>query len=208
MISSLRGPVLDVRGGTVVIDVGGVGFAVEVTGNQAASSHRGTELFLHTNLVVREDALTLFGFATRDELEVFIILLGVSGVGPRSALGVLNVLTPQQIVAAVAAEDDKPFRQVSGIGPKTAKLLTVSLGGKLTALGLTMKETDAVPVSAAPVSAKVEAALMSLGWAESDAAVAVADVSRASESELTEPQLLRAALAALSSNKLSGNRNL
>ncbi|WGD36308.1 Holliday junction branch migration protein RuvA [Lysinibacter sp. HNR] len=200
MISSLRGPVLDVRDGTVVIDVGGVGFAVEVTSAEAAKSHRGNEVFLHTNLVVRDDALTLFGFATRDELEVFIILLGVSGVGPRSALGVLGVLSPQQIAAAVAAEDDKPFRQVSGIGPKTAKLLTVSLSGKLTALGFSPDQSVA-PTTTIPGIDKIEAALVNLGWSEREAADAIARVHGTSTNKMSEAQLLRAALAALGENR-------
>ncbi|MFC4225374.1 Holliday junction branch migration protein RuvA [Lysinibacter cavernae] len=203
MISSLRGPVLDVRGGTVVIEVGGVGFAIEVTTSQALASHRGSELFLFTTLVVREDSLTLFGFATRDELDVFGILLGVSGVGPRSALGVLNVLSPQDIVVAVSAEDDKPFRAVSGIGPKTAKLLVVSLGGKLSALSL---ERPAASAPTAPVSASaaVETALISLGWAERDANAAIGQViaEHTDGVEMTEPQLLRLSLALLGSGKV------
>ena len=82
---------------------------------------------------MREDDLSLFGFATRAELEVFDLLRGVSGVGPKSALGVLSTLSPDEIARAVAVEDDAPFRKVSGIGPKTAKLIAVSLQGKLAA---------------------------------------------------------------------------
>src|SRR5690606_23501024 len=84
-----------------------------------------------THLVVREDALALYGFATRDELSVFLQLLGVPGVGPKSALGVLAGMTVDVIATAVAEEDDAPFRRVSGIGPKTAKLIVVHLAGKL-----------------------------------------------------------------------------
>ena len=93
----------------------------------------GQEASLHTALIVREDDLSLFGFETRAELEVFDLLRGVSGVGPKSALGVLATLSPDDIARAVAAEDDAPFRKVSGIGPKTAKLIAVSLQGKLLA---------------------------------------------------------------------------
>src|SRR5690606_190429 len=89
---------------------------------------------LQTALGVREDPLPLFGVATQSELEVFGHLIAVSGVGPRSALGVLSALSPAEIARAVAAEDEKPFRKVSGIGPKTAKLIVVSLAGKLPAL--------------------------------------------------------------------------
>ncbi len=84
-------------------------------------------------MVVREDSLTLFGFGTRDELDVFDLLIGVTGVGPKSALGVLSALSPEQVAEAVQRDDDAVFRKVSGIGPKTAKLITVSLAGKLVA---------------------------------------------------------------------------
>src|SRR5690606_12962779 len=103
--------------GWLVVSVGGVGLRVEVPSGRVAA-HAGDQVSLHTSLVVREDSLTLFGFATADELEVFGILLGVSGVGPRSALGVLTELTPAQIAQAAVNEDEKPFRRVSGIGPK------------------------------------------------------------------------------------------
>ncbi|MGO2847352.1 MAG: Holliday junction branch migration protein RuvA, partial [Microbacterium gubbeenense] len=130
MISSVRGTVVHTAADSVVIDVSGVGYSVAVPPDVARTAGHGHELFLHTHLVVREDALSLFGFATRDELEVFGVLLGVNGVGPKSALGILSVLTIDQIASAVEAEDDKPFRKVSGIGPKTAKLIALQLQGK------------------------------------------------------------------------------
>ncbi|TQM61198.1 Holliday junction DNA helicase subunit RuvA [Klugiella xanthotipulae] len=190
---------LDVRSGTVVVDVGGVGFAVEVTGTQALASARGSEVFFHTMLVVREDSLTLFGFATRDELDVFSILLGVSGVGPRSALGVLSVLSPDEIVAAVIAEDDKPFRSVSGIGPKTAKLITVSLAGKLDSLAAEAVAGATGRVTVSTGSASVQAALVGLGWSERDAEAAVAQITTPADRLLSDQELLRTALALLGS---------
>src|SRR5690606_28843261 len=131
MISSLHGTVLHAGSDHVVIDVGGVGFSVAVPGDGAQTARVGEQLRLHTSLIVREDALSLFGFADRDELEIFGLLLGVTGVGPKSALGVLSHLTVDQIAEAVTAEDDAPFRRVSGIGPKTAKLIVVQLAGKV-----------------------------------------------------------------------------
>ena len=133
MISSLRGRVLTTAGNSVVIEVGGVGFHVNTTPALALASREGHELAVHTSLIVREDALTLFGFATRAELDVFELLIGVTGVGPKSALGVLSALSPEQVAAAVQGDEDAVFRKVSGIGPKTAKLITVSLAGKLVA---------------------------------------------------------------------------
>src|SRR6478735_1927268 len=131
MISSVRGTVAHIDADSVVVEIGGVGLSVAVTPQVANATHLGNALTLHTSLIVREDALSLFGFETRDELQVFTQLLGVTGVGPKSALGILATLTVGQIADAVAADDDAPFRRVSGIGPKTAKLIVVQLAGKI-----------------------------------------------------------------------------
>ena len=97
MISSLRGRVLHVEPDSVVLDVNGVGYAVAVTAQLARELHLGDERSLHTALIVREDSMSLFGFAERADLDVFGQLLSVSGVGPKSALGVLSSLTVDQI---------------------------------------------------------------------------------------------------------------
>ncbi|MGF3052512.1 Holliday junction branch migration protein RuvA [Microbacterium sp. YY-03] len=196
MISSLRGPVLHAALDSVIIDVGGVGFTVAVPPDVARTARVGDVLVLHTHLVVREDALSLYGFLEREELGVFVILISVTGVGPKSALGVLSTLTADQIAQAVADDDDKPFRKVSGIGPKTAKLIVVQLAGKI-----------APPVAGAVVSGavapavaeQVTAALAGLGWNERLAADAVATVAAdATEAERASVQaLLRRALATL-----------
>lgn len=196
MISSVRGEVLSTSGGLVVIEVGGVGYAVQVTPQQALALRVGQEARLHTALVVREDDMSLFGFATAEELATFDLLRGVSGVGPKSALGVLATLSPDQIAHAVAAEDDAPFRKVSGIGPKTAKLITVSLAGKILA------PSGPAPV-AAPIATttaqNVVSALVGLGWNERVAAQAVDEVieQTAEDGALPVPALLRLALARL-----------
>jgi Holliday junction DNA helicase RuvA len=195
MISSLRGSVLHVSDDAIVIEVGGVGFSVAVTPQVARAAHIGDELRLHTTLIVREDALSLYGFAHGDELAAFGLLLGVTGVGPKSALGVLSSLTVAQIAEAVAAEDDAPFRRVSGIGPKTAKLIVVQLAGKIVA------PVGSVPVGRAgagtgAVAAQVVQALVGLGWSERVAAEAVTSVSEAT-TETTVPALLRLTLAEL-----------
>lgn len=197
MISNLRGTVLHLSLDSVVIDVGGVGFSVAVPTDVARTAHLGDTLSLHTHLVVREDALSLFGFAERDELDAFTLLIGVSGVGPKSALGVLSALSVDQIAEAVANEDEGPFRKVSGIGPKTAKLITVQLAGKLHApvAGATARAGKATP----DVLAQVVAALTGLGWAERAATETVQSVlADASESERGDVSaLLRRTLAAL-----------
>ncbi|GAA2890778.1 Holliday junction branch migration protein RuvA [Microbacterium esteraromaticum] len=195
MISSLRGTVLHADSTHVVIETGGVGFSVFVPGDVAHTAVVGEQLRLHTSLIVREDALTLFGFSDRDELEIFGQLLSVTGVGPKSALGVLSHLTVDQIAEAVTAEDDAPFRRVSGIGPKTAKLIVVQLAGKV-------QPRVASAPAGAPATATVEqvaAALVGLGWSEKVAAEAAAQSAEdATDAERESvPALLRRTLAAM-----------
>ena len=198
MISSLRGTVLSASGGTAVIEVGGVGLAVQLTPDHVLSLRVGDQAFVHTSLIVREDALQLFGFADLDQLQVFELLNGVSGVGPKSAIGVLAVLSPDQVADAVAADDDAPFRKVSGIGPKTAKLIVVSLTGKLAARRAPARAAAAKGAPSA-VPDSVIVALVGLGWPEKIAAEAVSDVvAETDESARASVQaLLRLSLARL-----------
>ncbi len=185
-----------------VIDVGGVGYAVALTPLHARSLHVGESAMFSTTLIVREDSMQLFGFATSAEQGIFEALLTVSGIGPRSALAVLSHMGPREIFAAVVAEDDAPFRKVSGIGPKTAKLVVVSLAGRLSHLvegDFGAADADSVDVSAlAPsgaASVQVIAALVGLGWNEKVAAdvvnrlgggVASADAASMLRAALTE----------------------
>jgi Holliday junction DNA helicase RuvA len=196
MISSLHGTVLHTTSDQVVIEVGGVGFSVAVPADVAHTASIGERMLLHTSLIVREDALSLYGFADRDELEIFGLLISVTGVGPKSALGVLSHLTVDQIAEAVTAEDDVPFRRVSGIGPKTAKLIVLQLAGKVQAAAPTTKTATA---SGGDVIDQVAAALVGLGWSEKVAVEAATQTaSDASDAERASvSSLLRRALAAL-----------
>jgi len=205
MISSVRGTVLTVAGQFAVIEVGGVGLGIQVTPQHGLTLRVGQEALLHTALIVREDDLSLFGFATPDELAVFDLLRGVSGVGPKSALGVLATLTPVQIAQAVAAEDDAPFRKVSGIGPKTAKLIAVSLAGKLIVpAGPAVASTAPAPST---ITGNVVSALIGLGWNERVAAQAVDDAAdEATADERGSVQaLLRLSLARLGPQRTGAN---
>lgn len=180
-----------------MVEVGGVGLALQVTPATALSVRVGEEVRLSTTLVVREDSLTLYGFHTADELSVFELLMGVTGVGPKSALGVLAALTPSQIAQAVASEDDGVFRKVSGIGPKTAKLIVLSLAGKLSVAAVSAGVSRPAPVTS--VAASVQAALIGLGWSEKVAAEVVEEtIAETPEpDQATVPAVLRLALARL-----------
>lgn len=168
--------------------------SVALTPAHALSLRTGGEAFVHTALIVREDDLSLYGFVTREELELFELLRSVTGVGPKSALGVLAQLAPDEIARAVAADDDAPFRKVSGIGPKTAKLITISLSGKLVAPAVV--HPGAVVI--AP-DADVVAALVGLGWPERTAAAAVSELldELGDAAPADAPALLRLALSRL-----------
>jgi Holliday junction DNA helicase RuvA len=196
MISSVTGTVAHVDDDALVVVVGGVGFTVAVVPQLARAAGVGSDIHLHTNLIVREDALSLFGFETREELIVFGQLLSVTGVGPKSALGVLSSLTVPQIAEAVAADDDAPFRRVSGIGPKTAKLIVVQLAGKLAPPRATAPTAGKAPGA---VPAQVAQALVGLGWSERVAIEAVASVAdEASDADRASVQaLLRLTLGML-----------
>jgi Holliday junction DNA helicase RuvA len=183
-------------GSSLVVEVAGVGYLVNATPAFVLASREGQEAFVHTSLIVREDALTLFGFATRDELDVFELLIGVTGVGPKSALGVLSAMSPTDVARAVQDDDDAAFRRVSGIGPKTAKLITVSLAGKLVAPAIA---PAGVPVATGGVADDVLAALTGLGWSEKLAGEALAETLETADpgAAASVPALLRLTLARL-----------
>ncbi|MGK2852734.1 MAG: Holliday junction branch migration protein RuvA [Microbacteriaceae bacterium] len=195
MISSVRGTVLRLTDQAVVVEVGGLGLSVLITPRHARRLRLGSEAVILTTLLVREDSLTLYGFESAEEADVFELLLGVGGVGPKSALGVISELSAEQIAGAVAREDDAAFRAVSGIGPKTAKLIIVSLAGRLTAIG----PVEASMSADRALVDQVRDALIGLGWSERVAVDAVAHaVSGATDAERSSvPALLRITLAQL-----------
>lgn len=208
MISSLRGTVLSALGTTAIIEVGGVGYSVQVTPDHALSLRIGEETRILTTLIVREESLSLFGFASQEQLDVFELLTGVSGVGPKSAMGVLAVLAPDQIATAVADDDDAVFRKVSGIGPKTAKLIVVSLTGKVIAPATVLPSGGATGRAASSLANNVVVALVGLGWPEKVAAEAVSVVvaESAETDRATVPALLRLALAQLGPARADARR--
>jgi len=195
MIASLRGTCIDVAGSLVVVEVGGVGYAVTVTPQHALTIRHGAEVFLRTALIVREDDFSLFGFETIETLHVFDLLRGVSGVGPKSAMGVLSTMTPTQVARAVTDDDDAAFRKVSGIGPKTAKLIVIALAGKLAAIA----DPAPSPATPHPASEDVVIALIGLGWREDAARLAVEDAiaNEPAVAQMGTQALLRAALGTL-----------
>ncbi|GAA1736834.1 Holliday junction branch migration protein RuvA [Isoptericola hypogeus] len=168
MIASLTGTVAHVTLERAVLDVGGVGYLVHATPGTLAALRVGERALLHTTLVVREDSMTVYGFADADEREVFETAQSVSGVGPRIALAMLAVLTPDSLRRAVDSDDTAALRRVPGVGPKSAQRLVLELSGKLGApsgaAGGASSSTPAAPADADGRGQVVEA-LVGLGWA-------------------------------------------
>lgn len=209
MISFLRGTVAHVGLSTAVIDLNGAGMSVFATPMTLSGLRTGEEAQLFTSLIVREDSLTLFGFASDDEREVFDVLLSVSGVGPRLALAVLAVHEPEAIRVAAHSGDSKAFTKVPGIGPKVAGRIVLELAGKLVPHGTPAASTAATAAEAA-WKPQVVAAMTSLGWSEKDASASI-DKALADDPEVSfrgnVPEILRTTLRWLGQDGArAGNR--
>ena len=200
MIASIRGTVGAKTAHQLVVDVNGVGYLVHVTPNTSAKYSVGAEAQLFTAMVVREDAMTLFGFQTSLEQELFDLLRSVTGVGPKSALAILGALSTAEIASAVALDNDAAFKAVSGIGPKTAKLITVTLAGKLSHLVLVGQSSIA---NVETDFGSVVEALVSLGWPEKTAQAAVKQVATSVKPGEGREVVLRLALSKLGASKSS-----
>jgi Holliday junction DNA helicase RuvA len=187
MISRLRGTVLTLRPPIAVVDVQGVGFRVMCSQAALDTLDLGRNCDLHTHLIVREDDLSLYGFASEEEVELFQVLLTVSGIGARTALGMLSKLSPEVLRSAIVNQQVDTLSRVPGIGRKTAEKIIFALRGKLGGL-------EAVPLT--PLSAadtEVIAALTSLGYSVVEAQGALASLPRGEQLDLEEK--IRRALA-------------
>ncbi|MET8614589.1 MULTISPECIES: Holliday junction branch migration protein RuvA [Streptomyces] len=198
MIAFLSGTVAALAPDSAVVEVGGVGMAVQCTPDTLAALRVGQPAKLHTSLVVREDSLTLYGFAEDDARQVFELLQTASGVGPRLAQAMLAVHTPDALRRAVATGDEKALTAVPGIGKKGAQKLLLELKDRLGA------PVGTAPAVGAPVTQgwrdQLHAALIGLGYATREADEAVAAVAPQAEAAGGTPQvgqLLKAALQTL-----------
>lgn len=191
MISFLRGTVLakDLTG--IVLDVQGVGYSVFAPKQVLSAAELNHQIELHTAMIVREDAFQLFGFHSTEQRTLFDLLRSVTGVGPKTALAALSQLDAAEISNAVANEDSKAFEAVPGIGAKTAKLITVTLAGKLVSV---QRRTE-------NPSDSVLAALIGLGWQEKLASEAIKAALANGFDASNSAELLRSSLKTLSNRK-------
>lgn len=198
MIAFVSGTVAALAPDTAVLEVGGVGMAVQCTPNTLSTLRLGKPAKLATSLVVREDSLTLYGFVDDDERQIFELLQTATGVGPRLAQAMLAVHTPDALRRAVAAGDEKALMAVPGIGKKGAQKLLLEFKDRLGA------PVGSAPAIGAPVTSgwrdQLHAALIGLGYATREADEAVAAVAPQAEAAEGTPQvgqLLKAALQTL-----------
>ena len=202
MIYSVTGKLICLEPGFAVVEAGGVGYRCATTTSTLAKlPPRGKEVTLLTHLYLREDVLELFGFYTEEELRCFRLLIGVSGVGPKAALAILSTLTPQKLMLAIAAGDAKAVK-APGVGPKISQRIVMELRDKVTAEELAggVSGSGAAGLSfltgAEETSAQGEAvaALVSLGYGQTEAAAAIAKLDPA----LPVDGLIKGALKRLS----------
>ena len=164
MLDSVRGKLIQTTATCAVVECGGVGFLCQTTLNTLKTLKPGSEVMLYTYLNVREDAMELFGFATKTELDTFKTLISVSGVGPKAGLALLSELSPEQVAMAIATDDVKTITRAQGIGKKIAQRIVLELKDKLTKAAAS--DSGFAPVSAAAVSAaggNVSKAIEALG---------------------------------------------
>lgn len=160
MIANLSGTILRIEAGSIVVAVGGIGLRVNVPRTVLENAGGlGRAIMLHTHLIVREDELSLYGFESEDDLQLFLVLLGVNGVGPKVALSMLSTLSPELLKSAILREDTAVLQRVPGIGKKTAERIMFQLRDKLE---VTAGTSAVLPVS--DVDADVIDVLTGLGF--------------------------------------------
>jgi len=181
MIASLSGQLDAVNLDSVVINVGGVGFQVFMpTSTLSTLGKPGSEVKVYTHLHVREDNLSLYGFATQEELRLFELLITVSGIGPKTAMAALSAISVEQITLAIGSGDADLLRQVPGVGKKIAERMILELKDKVEVELLT------IPVGQAKGNSDVVSALVSLGYSVSEATRAAAKLPTDSKMTLQE----------------------
>lgn len=196
MIASVRGTVASIGLDHAVVEVAGVGYAVYATPSTLAGLRRDDEAKLWTSLIVREDSMTLFGFADSESRDLFALLRTASGVGPRLALAALAVLSPEQLRQAIADGNITTLTQVPGIGKKSAERLTLELRDKVGAVAGAAEHGSTPDRNA--VRSEVSEALVGLGFSAKQAEQTVETVLAANRADNTDTSVvLRKALATL-----------
>ncbi len=197
MISYIRGELVDVEEEKVILDVGGVGYGIFMPAqSMGLLPSIGEELKLYTYMNVREDAMQLFGFLTKDDLQVFKLVIGVSGIGPKGGLSILSHLSPDELRFAVMSHDVKAIAGAQGIGKKTAEKLIIELKDKLSIEDVLERTVDSYDTHTSSTTSQIQTeavqALVALGYGNSESLKAVKKV--ALSDDITVEDVLKQAL--------------
>ena len=203
MFYSLTGKLVHMEPGVVAIECGGVAFKCFTSMNTQKNMPRiGETATVYTHLNVREDALDLYGFSTKSELNCYKMLTTISGVGPKAALSILSEMTPEGVAMAAASGDSKKFTKASGVGPKLAQRIVLELKDKVAkgfVDGISLEDVagSAADTPATQSSAQAIAALVSLGYSQSEAALAIAKI----DATLPVEEIIKLALRSMAGRR-------
>lgn len=187
----IKGKVVYKDDNAVAIDANGIAYLINTTYTSIVSlGDAGTEVTMYTYLHVREDIMELYGFTTMEEKKMFILLLSVSGVGPKAALAILSVAEPQKIAAAVVCNDIKMITKASGVGPKLAQRVILELKDKLNAEDLELNEFEESIETVSDSKNEAVSALVSLGYSVNDAKNMVSKIA----ADLSVEEIIKKAL--------------
>lgn len=196
MIATLRGTLIYSDNASIIVECGGVGLkALATTSTLNRLPQKGEEVFVHTYMAVREDAIELFAFSDVDELDTFKMLISVSGVGAKMGIALLSELSASQIVLAISTGDSKTLTHANGVGPKLAQRIVLELKDKVGSIGGEELELNTPVKNTKTLTAAGEAveALISLGYTKGEASLAVSRLDEGLSSE----ELIKQALKAL-----------
>lgn len=198
MIGYVKGVITHLFGDSCYVDVRGVGYRVYVAASTRDALSEGEEVTLYTYMSVREDAIQLYGFASMAEYDLFLLLISVSGIGPKVGLGMLSGMPAESIMLAIYNGDVKALTKLPGIGKKSAERLVLELKDKINKLGSVSASDEVTPTAAAQratgVAGETLAALLSLGYTEQEVAP---EIERLDDGTKDVSQLLRAVLSSL-----------
>ena len=195
MISFIRGLLAEIQNDSLVIDLGGVGISVSVPISRLQPRPiLNQEVFLHTYLQVREDAWTLYGFSDKEQLEMFRLLLSVSGIGAKTALAIVDKVNPQRFAAAIGEKDTKVFTAVSGVGKKSAERILLELKDKVDAFSTADAEAPLAAAETEALDSSLLAALKQLGYTATEARAFAMGAQEMLGPDASPEQLLRQAL--------------
>lgn len=189
----IKGKLVHKDNNAVAIDAGGVAYYIKTTLTSLNEiGEVGSPVTMYTYLAVREDAMDLYGFATRDEKAMYMMLIGVSGIGPKAALSILSVLKPSSVAAAIVTNDAKALAKAQGVGPKAAQRIILELRDKVNADNLDIP-ADTPTVTGGENASEAVSALVALGYGLNDAKTAVSGV----DPSLSVEEIIKKALAGL-----------